>query len=112
MFTFVWGGIKPALDERTRNKLKLIGSNYEEELLAIIDADQLPPCYGGTGEPLDMNDHLLLHSVEEIMEILAKVRAKAECKSRMHASYVCILLHLWGGWVERRRKTGKNKNVY
>jgi hypothetical protein len=89
MFTFVWGGIKPALDERTRNKLKLIGTNYEEELLGIIDSDQLPPEYGGTGEPLAMDDHLLLHSVEEIMDILdkqeiAKVKQAAQERRDAH----------------------------
>jgi len=42
--------IKPCLDKRTLDKVNILGSDYQQELLEIIDADCLPKEYGGTCE--------------------------------------------------------------
>lgn len=39
VFTGVWAIIKVWLDEKTRNKISLVGGNYKEELLKYIDED-------------------------------------------------------------------------
>ena len=51
--------MRPFLDERTANKIKIYSNNEIEEsknaLLNVIDADQLPACYGGTMTDPDGN---------------------------------------------------------
>jgi len=50
-FTATWKIIKGWLDPRTANKVQVLGSpeSWKPELLKLIDADQLPSDYGGTG---------------------------------------------------------------
>jgi hypothetical protein len=38
------------LDENTVSKIHILGSNYQKQLLELVDADQLPKIYGGTCE--------------------------------------------------------------
>ena len=41
------------MDERTANKMVIYGhdeNEWKQALLADVDADQLPTCYGGTNE--------------------------------------------------------------
>jgi hypothetical protein len=40
--------IKPFLAEYTRTKIRILGSNWKQDLLKDIDADQLPVHWGGT----------------------------------------------------------------
>lgn len=40
--------IKIWLDEKTRNKITIIGSSYKEELLKFVDIENLPDFLGGT----------------------------------------------------------------
>jgi len=47
LFTGVWAMIKPWIDEKTRNKIKIVGSKYEKELFAVIDPENLPDFLGG-----------------------------------------------------------------
>ena len=47
MFTIIWGMVKMFVDEKTRNKIKIIGSKYQEDLLKNIDPDNLPLFLGG-----------------------------------------------------------------
>lgn len=47
-FSFIWAILKGLVDEKTRLKFKLLGSDYKDELLKLIDADQLPKFLGGT----------------------------------------------------------------
>lgn len=47
LFYGIWSVIKGFLDERTTNKVKIIGSSYQKELLLMIDADKLPDFLGG-----------------------------------------------------------------
>ena len=49
-FTFVWGIIKGWIDEKTRNNIKILGTNFKKDLLELCDADQLPSFLGGTCE--------------------------------------------------------------
>ena len=48
LFSFLWSIVKGFLDERTRSKVRIIGSNYREVLLENIDAENLPDFLGGT----------------------------------------------------------------
>jgi len=36
LFSGVWAVIKPWIDEKTRNKITIIGSGYKEKLLEIV----------------------------------------------------------------------------
>jgi len=47
LFTGVWAIIKPWIDEKTRNKIKILGSKYEKELFEVIDPENLPQFMGG-----------------------------------------------------------------
>lgn len=42
LFSGVWMILKPFLDEKTTNKIKIIGSSYKKELLNYVDAENLP----------------------------------------------------------------------
>jgi len=47
LFAGVWSMVKGFLDERTRNKIKIIGSGFEKALLEIVDETMLPTFLGG-----------------------------------------------------------------
>uniref|UniRef100_A0A0X3PV53 CRAL-TRIO domain-containing protein n=2 Tax=Schistocephalus solidus TaxID=70667 RepID=A0A0X3PV53_SCHSO len=47
-FSLVFSLLKPLLSKETQEKVHVLSSNYTEELLKLIDADNLPMCYGGT----------------------------------------------------------------
>jgi hypothetical protein len=47
-FTAVWAVVKGFLDEKTREKIQIKGSDYKKTLLKYVDADQLPDFLGGT----------------------------------------------------------------
>jgi hypothetical protein len=64
----------PLLDERTRIKIHLCGSNAKEELLKLIDADSLEKEYGGNhSPPYPSRDPLItpLYEVEERLLVSA-----------------------------------------
>ena len=48
VFSALYAIIKGFLDERTRSKVRIIGSNYRPILLENIDAENLPEFLGGT----------------------------------------------------------------
>ena len=48
LFKGIWSMIKPMLDENTVSKISVLGSNYEADLLEVIDKNNLPSSYGGT----------------------------------------------------------------
>jgi len=50
IFPFFWSIVKGWLDEKTRNRIKVLGANYKEELLEMIAPDQLPKFLGGDCE--------------------------------------------------------------
>lgn len=49
-FTAIWGIMKPWLAKETVAKVDILGSNYKDVLLKLIDADNLPSSLGGTCE--------------------------------------------------------------
>lgn len=59
LFTGIWTVIKGWLDEKTRNKIKILGSKYEKDLFEVVDPENLPDFLGGKipaseyGENLD-----------------------------------------------------------
>lgn len=60
MFTGIWAMIKIWLDEKTKNKITILGSSYKEELLKHIDIDNLPDFLGGNSK-CENNDVLSLN---------------------------------------------------
>lgn len=54
--------LKPFLHERTTNKIFIFGHDPEEwkaAILADVDADQLPVCYGGNMTDPDGNPNCI-----------------------------------------------------
>ena len=47
-FSLIWTAISFFLDDKTRQKIHILGSDYKEKLHQIVDPSQLPPEYGGT----------------------------------------------------------------
>jgi hypothetical protein len=47
MFALIWNIVKGFIDEKTRNKMTVLKSNYLEELLKWVDKDSLPSIFGG-----------------------------------------------------------------
>jgi len=50
IFSMGWGIIKTFLPERSIKKISILGSDYRDALLEVIDEDQLPVQYGGKNE--------------------------------------------------------------
>jgi len=50
IFPFFWSIVKGWLDEKTRNRFKILGANFKDELLEMIAPDQLPKFLGGDCE--------------------------------------------------------------
>lgn len=50
VFSGVWSVVKGFLDERTRKKIKIIGSGYRATLLEFIDDKDIPSFLGGKCE--------------------------------------------------------------
>ncbi|KAF5369447.1 hypothetical protein D9758_002675 [Tetrapyrgos nigripes] len=46
-FTIIWAAVKPWLAKETAEKIDILGSDYKERLLELIDADSLPSILGG-----------------------------------------------------------------
>ncbi|KAG5648433.1 hypothetical protein DXG03_005007 [Asterophora parasitica] len=49
-FTAIWAIIKPWLSKATAEKVDILGHNYKDVLLKLVDADALPTSLGGTCE--------------------------------------------------------------
>lgn len=47
LFKAAWLVIKPFLNEKSRNRIKLLGGKYHKELFQIVDPDNLPKEVGG-----------------------------------------------------------------
>ena len=50
LFSGVWAVVKGFLDEKTRGKIKIIGSNYMPKLLEYIPIENIPTFLGGQCE--------------------------------------------------------------
>ena len=47
VFSTVWRLIKGWIDEKTQKKISILGSNYYNELNALVDENQIPDFLGG-----------------------------------------------------------------
>ena len=47
LFTGVWSIVKGFLDQRTRDKIKIMGGKFQKEILEMVDAENLPEFLGG-----------------------------------------------------------------
>ncbi len=47
LFTGIWAIVKGFLDEKTRNKIKILGGKYQKELLEVVEPENLPDFLGG-----------------------------------------------------------------
>jgi len=58
LFRTAWAWLKPLLEESTRKKISILGSDYQSTLLEYILPDQLQVAYGGTSTflPGDFTD--------------------------------------------------------
>lgn len=48
LFSMAWSTIKGFLDEKTRNKITILGSKFQTQLLEDVDSENLPEFLGGT----------------------------------------------------------------
>lgn len=46
-FTFIWGIMKPWLSKETVAKIDILGTDYQEQLLRLVDKESLPASLGG-----------------------------------------------------------------
>jgi len=46
-FKILWTAVKPFMDEKTKNKITPLGSDYKKKLLEYIDEENLPEILGG-----------------------------------------------------------------
>lgn len=49
-FAAIWKTIEGFLDERTRSKVEIVGTNFKERILQEIDEDQLADYLGGSNK--------------------------------------------------------------
>src|ERR1700731_514939 len=47
-FTWIWSIVKRWLSKETVEKADILGSDYQDVLLELLDADSLPSVFGGT----------------------------------------------------------------
>lgn len=46
-FTFIWSIMKPWLAKETVEKVTVLGKDYKQDLLQLVDAENLPVYFGG-----------------------------------------------------------------
>ena len=47
IFTMIWAVVRGFIDEKTRKKIKIMGSKYKKTLNAAVDPANLPVWLGG-----------------------------------------------------------------
>ena len=52
VFTFAWKIVTTFLDPGTLAKISIVGSDYQESLIKVMEKDQIPQEYGGTGKSI------------------------------------------------------------
>lgn len=70
-FPFIWNIVKQFLDPVVASKMVILSADYHDELLALIDAENLPEEYGGTN-PLQIPKLV----EEEVLKELDEQEAK------------------------------------
>ena len=43
-----WVVVRNFLDQKTRNKIQILGNKYQDQLLKYVDKENLPDFFGGT----------------------------------------------------------------
>ncbi|XP_064396571.1 SEC14-like protein 4 [Halichondria panicea] len=93
IFPLLFNIVKPMMNERTRQKIKVLGSNWREELQKYVAPEQLPQDFGGTRcEPdPECTDHirpggdiperyylsnLTIHNKEDMSSVLVASRRR------------------------------------
>ena len=64
VFTAAWRMVQPLLDERTKNKIDILGKNYLEEISEFIDIDQIEKPWGGNHEMFPVPDEIVQIAIE------------------------------------------------
>lgn len=77
-FTAVWRMIRPLLDERTRNKVTILGSNYLEALQEHVDIDQIEVEYGGNHPKFAIPDDIVQMALDNERKAKEEELAKAK----------------------------------
>lgn len=57
LFSGVWAIVKPWLDDKTKAKIKILGSGYKKALLEYIDEENLPEFLGGKSK-CDLSENI------------------------------------------------------
>jgi len=78
MFRGMWKIAKGFLDERTRKKIHMRGSDYKKDLLELVTPDQLPVFLGGTDETPFPSDKGPWQEYECVGNVLRKKGEKSE----------------------------------
>ncbi|GAB5361833.1 hypothetical protein AAMO2058_000746600 [Amorphochlora amoebiformis] len=68
IFTGVWAVVKHFLDPVTQQKIRILGSGYQEALIEVIGEENVLKCYGGK---LEEPDSFRVRSEEEKTKLLA-----------------------------------------
>jgi len=58
LFYGVWSVIKLMIDDRTKQKIHILGSNYQKKLLEKVDAENLPDFLGGKSTIEEYGEYL------------------------------------------------------
>mmetsp|Transcript_23385 Transcript_23385/g.34902 ORF Transcript_23385/g.34902 Transcript_23385/m.34902 type:complete len:308 (-) Transcript_23385:171-1094(-) len=78
VFMPVWAVIKVWLDPKTADKFRVLGRNFQDELLQQIDADQLPVDMGGTAESVWRNTIPLTEDQLKVFQERVEAAKKAD----------------------------------
>jgi hypothetical protein len=66
-FTTIWALITPFIDPNTKNKFLLLGADYQEKLLEMIDSSQVPASLGGERDDFLWDSDPRSQDSEELM---------------------------------------------
>lgn len=58
IFRLVWAVVNPLLEERTRRKIVILGSDYLPTITQLIPLENLPECLGGTSKAPDFKTNI------------------------------------------------------
>jgi len=71
-FYGVWNIAKHFVDDKTRNKINILGSGYKKELFKVVDENELPDFLGGKLTEADYGANLTLEQGPWVKELQAE----------------------------------------
>ncbi|KAF8133658.1 CRAL-TRIO domain-containing protein [Boletus edulis] len=77
-FTFIWSIVKPWLSKETVDKVDILGKDYKDVLLQLVDVDNLPASHGGNCTCSDAGGCVLSSAGPWMEERLAKKAMEKE----------------------------------